>query len=114
MNKFDGMAPRPALAGVPNAKQLGVQRLRARRRRVAVMRKRLLGVATATFLALWAVIFGQLVAGSDPALSQSTGHKAAATTTATTSNATSSSTPSAPTASTSTSVSATPVTTSQS
>ena len=39
MNKFDGMAPRPALAGVPNAKQLGVQRLRARRRRVAVMRK---------------------------------------------------------------------------
>lgn len=62
------------------ARQLGAQKLHARRRKTTLIRQRVVAIAVALFLALWAIVFAQLVAGHDPALASS---KSAATTTAT-------------------------------
>ena len=51
----------------PDASRLVAQRLRARERRVSVIRRRVVAIALALFLALWSVIFLQLVSGNDPA-----------------------------------------------
>jgi len=51
------------------AKGLARARLRARRRRVRKIRRRTLHGSLALFAAVWAVVFGQLVSGNDPALS---------------------------------------------
>lgn len=64
-------------------------RLKARRRRVTLIRKRALAAAASTFALLWGVIFFQLVSGHDPALAH--GARGAATTTTTSSGTKSSS-----------------------
>lgn len=55
-------------------------RLKARRRRVRLIRKRALAAAASTFALLWGVIFFQLVSGHDPALA----HKSSGAVTTTT------------------------------
>ncbi|MFZ0043973.1 MAG: hypothetical protein WAK93_21870 [Solirubrobacteraceae bacterium] len=57
------LPPTPA-----DAKALGAERLRQRRLRVRMIRRRIAGLATATFLATSAGIAIQLVTGNDPAL----------------------------------------------
>lgn len=79
-----GSAPR-ARSPRPDGRAIAGERLRARRRRVTRLRKRVIATALVTFVALWAVTFVQLVSGHDPALSQ----KSAAVT-STTSNGSSS------------------------
>jgi hypothetical protein len=51
------------------AKGLARAKLRARRRRVQTIRRRTLRGSLALFAAIWAVVFGQLISGNDPALS---------------------------------------------
>lgn len=104
----------------------------ARRQRLTRLRKQLTAGAVALFIALWGMIFYQLVSGHDPALaskttsalSSTTGTSTASTTPVTTSSSGSTSTNSASTSSgsastsnlsgSSNSSSATPLTTSQS
>lgn len=74
-------------------------RLKARRRRVRVIRKRALAVAASTFALVWGVIFVQLVSGHDPAL----GHSSSGTAASTTGSSGSSSSTSSPSSSGSTS-----------
>lgn len=104
--------------GDADARQIGAERLQARRRRTKVIRKRVVALAVTGFLALWGVIFAQLVSGHDPALGAGTG---ATTTTTANTTTTSGSTSGAATSSSSrssgssgASASASPVTTSQS
>ncbi len=62
-------ARRPAPSPQPRTVDPRVaERLEARRRRVAAIRKRVVTIAATVFLALWAMIFVQLVSGHDPAL----------------------------------------------
>ncbi len=55
-------------------------RLRARRRRVARIRKRTLAIAGSAFALLWGVIFVQLVSGHDPALAHNSRGASSSTT----------------------------------
>jgi cytoskeletal protein RodZ len=91
------------------------ERLRARRRRMTRIRKRVIAIAVVTFALLWGVIFIQLVSGQDPALSQksaavtsTTSTSSGSGTTSSASGATGSTTPSSGAGTTS------PITTSQS
>jgi len=51
------------------AKGLARAKIRAKRRRVAMIRRRTLRGSLVLFAAVWAVVFAQLVSGNDPALS---------------------------------------------
>jgi cytoskeletal protein RodZ len=85
--------------------------LAARRRRVTRLRKQVTALAIALFIALWGVIFYQLVSGHDPVLSA----KASTTSlTSTASYSTSTSTPIKTSASGSTSTTSSPAATSSS
>jgi hypothetical protein len=58
---------------VTTSDTLAVAHLRAsRRRRAAAIRRWLIALAVAIFLAVWTVIFVQLVSGHDPALARAT------------------------------------------
>jgi hypothetical protein len=50
------------------ARALARAKVRARRKRITLIRRRSLWFSAAVFAALWAVIFAQLVGGHDPAL----------------------------------------------
>ena len=52
------------------AKGLARAKIRSKRRRTSAIRRRTFRGSVALFLVLWAVIFGQLVSGNDPALSR--------------------------------------------
>ena len=52
------------------AKGLARAKIRSKRRRTGTIRRRTFRGSIALFLVLWAVIFGQLAAGNDPALSR--------------------------------------------
>lgn len=56
-----------------DARKLAADRLRARRERVALVRRRVLALAGSSFALGWGVIFVQLVSGHDPALAHSNG-----------------------------------------
>lgn len=62
------------------AKGLARAKIRSQRRRVATIRRRTIRGSLALFAIFWAVIFGQLVAGSDPALSRKSGREQLAAT----------------------------------
>lgn len=51
--------------------EAAAQRLAERRHRVRRIRKWVIGMSVAVFLAVWALIFANLVSGHDPALSKS-------------------------------------------
>lgn len=51
------------------AKQLARAKSRSRRRRVSIIRRRTVRASFALFAILWAIIFGRLATGNDPALS---------------------------------------------
>jgi len=72
-----GQARRPTGASALEAKALASARLSARRRRIRRIRTTVVAIATALFLALWAVIFTELVTGHDPALAASSAKSAA-------------------------------------
>ncbi|MDQ6804414.1 MAG: hypothetical protein M3065_05510 [Actinomycetota bacterium] len=67
-----------------DAKRLGRERLRARRRRVRTLRRRVTAVVLAAFMALWIGIYAQLATGHDPALLSNATRRAVATTTVST------------------------------
>jgi cytoskeletal protein RodZ len=98
------------------------ERLRARQHRVSVIRRRVVAIAMAMFLASSGGIFVQLVSGNDPALAKSatktavasTASAPAASTVATNSSTTSSTTSSATGSNATASASSSPVTTSAS
>ncbi len=52
------------------AKGLARAKIRSQRRRVSMIRRRTIRGSLALFAIFWAVIFGQLVTGNDPALSR--------------------------------------------
>lgn len=52
------------------AKGLARAKIRARRRRVGTIRRYTLRGSLALFALVWAIVFGQLVSGNDPALSR--------------------------------------------
>ena len=54
-----------------------MERLAARKRQVARIRKWVAGVAVSVFIALWVVLFAQLVSGHDPALAHGSSPKTA-------------------------------------
>lgn len=56
------------------AKGLARAKIRSKRRRVQVIRRRTVRGSLALFAISWAIVFGQLVTGNDPALSRSTRH----------------------------------------
>jgi hypothetical protein len=56
------------------AKGLARAKIRSKRRRVQTIRSRTMRGSLALFAASWAIIFGQLVTGNDPALSRSSRH----------------------------------------
>jgi cytoskeletal protein RodZ len=62
----------PGASPNPNQQTVVAERLRARRSRVRAIRKRVAGLAVATFLATSGAIFVQLVTGNDPALARKT------------------------------------------
>jgi hypothetical protein len=68
------------------------QRLAARKRRISLIRRRVVGVATALFLACSTGIFIQLVSGHDPALTRSVIAKASGSATSTSTSGSSTST----------------------
>jgi hypothetical protein len=53
------------------AKGLARAKIRSKRRRVQLIRRRTIRGSVALFAVAWALIFGQLVTGNDPALSRS-------------------------------------------
>jgi hypothetical protein len=53
------------------AKALARAKVRARRKRAAIIRRRTAWFTTGIFLVAWVVIFAQLVGGHDPALARS-------------------------------------------
>ena len=58
------------------AKGLARAKIRSKRRRVYTIRRRTIRGSLALFAIAWAIVFGQLVTGNDPALSRgATGHK---------------------------------------
>jgi hypothetical protein len=56
------------------AKGLARAKIRSKRRRVQVIRRRTIRGSLALFAIAWAIVFGQLVTGNDPALSRSSRH----------------------------------------
>jgi hypothetical protein len=72
--------PGPRSAAGSGAKRLVAERLRARKRRIRVIRRRVVGLATALFLASSGGIFVQLVTGNDPALAKAAAAKTASVT----------------------------------
>ena len=57
----------------PNQKSTGVhERLRARTARVAKLRKTVVALAIALFLAVWTIIFVQIASGRDPGTTSTT------------------------------------------
>jgi cytoskeletal protein RodZ len=58
-------------------KLLAVERLAARKRQVVLIRKWVAGIAVSIFIALWVVLFVQLVSGHDPALAHGSSPKTA-------------------------------------
>ncbi len=54
------------------AKGLARAKIRSKRRREQVIRRRAIRGSLALFAVTWAIVFGQLVTGNDPALSRST------------------------------------------
>jgi hypothetical protein len=52
------------------AKGLARAKIRSKRRRVQMIRRRTLRGSLALFAVAWAIVFGQLVTGNDPALSR--------------------------------------------
>jgi hypothetical protein len=60
------------------AKGLARAKIRSRRRRVATIRSRTVRGSLALFAIFWAVIFGQLATGNDPALSRGSHRRAVA------------------------------------
>lgn len=48
----------------------------ARRRKARAIRRSVLAFAVASFIAAWALIYGQMVTGKDPVLTQKTTHAA--------------------------------------
>jgi len=95
----------------PDARKLAADRLRARRERVALVRRRVLALAGSSFALGWGVIFVQLVSGHDPALAHSNG---TATNTGASTATSAGSTAASSAGSSSSSGSTSPVTTSQS
>src|SRR5438067_840752 len=65
----------------PDKHAMAAERLRAHRRRISVLRRRIIAIAVAIFLATTGGILIQLVTGNDPALVSSAARKAAATST---------------------------------
>jgi hypothetical protein len=115
-------ARRPSRPSAAGGRALASARLDARRRRIRRIRTTAIAIAIGLFLALWAVIFTQLVTGHDPALAASSARTAttsAATastsgTAQTSSGSTASGSGSTGSASGSTAGATSPVTTSQS
>jgi cytoskeletal protein RodZ len=64
--------PLPAAAARPDKNAMAARKVAARKRRVVVLRRRVVALAVAVFLAVWGVIFVQLAAGHDPALTKTT------------------------------------------
>jgi hypothetical protein len=65
------------------AKGLARAKIRAKRRRVATIRRRTLRGSLALFATVWAIVFAQLISGNDPALSNAptrTSHRPVAAT----------------------------------
>ena len=62
------------------AKGLARAKIRAKRRRVSSIRSRTIRGSLALFAVAWAIVFGQLVTGNDPALSHVKVHKSRAST----------------------------------
>jgi len=52
------------------AKGLARAKIRSKRRRVSAIRRRTIRGSVALFAIAWAIVFGQLVTGNDPALSR--------------------------------------------
>src|SRR6476646_10608408 len=52
------------------AKGIARAKIRSKRRRVSAIRRRTIRGSLALFAVAWAIIFGQLVTGNDPALSR--------------------------------------------
>jgi len=50
------------------ARQRGERKLEAMRRRTSQLRRRIVAIATVSFVALWAVVFVQMATGNDPVL----------------------------------------------
>jgi cytoskeletal protein RodZ len=75
---FPGASRPVRSGGRPQTGGVVAQRLRARKRRVAMIRKRVTLLVVVAFLALWTVIFVQLVSGNDPALTRSSAAKTVA------------------------------------
>lgn len=73
------------------ARMIGRERLRARRARIHRIRVRMVGIGVAVFVALWGVIFVQLVTGHDPVLAAQTKTAAASSGSANSSGSVSSS-----------------------
>src|SRR5436309_13067984 len=61
----------------PNVPGGVTARLKARRRRIGLIRKRTVAIAASTFALIWGVIFVQLVSGHDPALAHNSSSTAA-------------------------------------
>ena len=98
-------------------KLLANQRLAARKRQVAQIRKWVAGVAVSIFIAVWVMLFVQLVAGHDPAIASSsttTTQTQSTPSTSTTSSPTTSDSGSQTSSSSGSSSGTSPVTTSQS
>jgi outer membrane biosynthesis protein TonB len=55
------------------AKGLARAKIRSKRRRVSAIRRRTIRGSLALFAIAWAIVFGQLVTGNDPALSRTYG-----------------------------------------
>ncbi len=70
----------PRSAAGSGAKGLVAERLRARKHWIRAIRRRVVGFATALFLASSGGILVQLVTGNDPALAKAAAAKAASTT----------------------------------
>lgn len=56
------------MADVLHARALARAKVRARRKRVTLIRRRTFWFSIAIFVAAWAVIFAQMIGGHDPAL----------------------------------------------
>ena len=69
------LAPRPA----PRPQRSVSGRMAERRRRLRVLRRRVVALGVAAFVAMWCVMYVQLASGHDPALSTKTASVATAT-----------------------------------
>jgi cytoskeletal protein RodZ len=65
-----GPSARTRSKAPPDPRRVAGERLRVRRRRVTMIRRRVLITALVLFVAIWGVIFLQLISGHDPALSK--------------------------------------------